>query len=196
MWKVSQNGRAYKNGGGLSKDMYNHHWQRDIQRWGRINPRTGEQFFLDKVYLLVCSKKNWQFFLDKGPCSKASHASFSSRKLAPVCVQQGKLVKEMRNRALRIKISKRQFFHLFWKSFTTENRLRRHLTVVLSLLLLNFSLSLGRFTLKCVEKFYFQDAYLLIHKSTQFCTVRDKPSLFLYLSGANDIVYGLFRLFV
>ncbi len=37
-----------------------------------------------------------QVFLDKEPGSKASHASFSTRKFARVCRRQGKLDKEMK----------------------------------------------------------------------------------------------------
>ena len=40
--------------------------------------------FLEKFYLLVCTRKIWQFFLDKEPGLKASCSSFSSRKLALV----------------------------------------------------------------------------------------------------------------
>ena len=45
-----------------------------------------------------------QVFLDKEPCSKASHASFTTRKFARVCGRQGKLDKELRSKELRINI--------------------------------------------------------------------------------------------
>ena len=56
-----------------------------------IKPHTDEQVFLDKFYLLVCTRKNWQFFLGKEPGLKASRTGFSTRKLARVYVQQGTL---------------------------------------------------------------------------------------------------------
>ena len=51
------------------------------------------QFFLDKFYLLVCTAKNWQVFLDKEPGWKAGHTSFSTRKLVRVYGRQGKIVR-------------------------------------------------------------------------------------------------------
>ena len=54
-----------------------------------IKPRRDEKFFLDKVLLLVCTRKNQQVFLDKEPCLKASHDSFQTSKTVCVwsCVQ-------------------------------------------------------------------------------------------------------------
>ena len=59
----------------------------------KFKPRTDEQVFLDKFYLLLCTRKNWKFFLDKKPGLKASRTSFSTRKLARVYVQQRTLDK-------------------------------------------------------------------------------------------------------
>ena len=63
-----------------------------------VKPRTDEQFFLDKFYLLVCTTKNWQVFLDKEPSWKAGHASFSTRKLVRVYSHQGKIVRRTHER--------------------------------------------------------------------------------------------------
>ena len=53
-----------------------------------MKPRKDEQVFLDKFYLLVCTRKN-DNFLGKKPGLKASRTSFSTRKVARVYVQQG-----------------------------------------------------------------------------------------------------------
>jgi hypothetical protein len=57
--------------------------------------------YLGKFCLLVCTAKNWQFFLAKEPCSKASHANFWTRKICS-CVYglQGKLDKCIRNTSM------------------------------------------------------------------------------------------------
>ena len=55
---------------------------------GKLNAKTctgvfDEQVFLDKFYLLVCTAKVWQLFLDKEP--------ISTRKILCVYGRQGKL---------------------------------------------------------------------------------------------------------
>jgi hypothetical protein len=39
-------------------------------------PCKDEQIVLDKFYLLVCRARNWQLFVAKEPCFKASHPNF------------------------------------------------------------------------------------------------------------------------
>ena len=66
----------------------------------RLSPvHADQQFFLDNFSLTsficscMCTAKNWQVFLDKEPCWKAGHASFSTRKLVRVYGRQGKIVR-------------------------------------------------------------------------------------------------------
>ena len=58
-------------------------------------PRTDEQVFLDKFYLLVCTRKKSQFFLDKEPALKASRTSFQQGNLLVCTCNNEHLTREL-----------------------------------------------------------------------------------------------------